>query len=770
MIELQHHIENDCLTDGIISIRELIHLFDSEELSDKYCSLFTKYIIPFAKEIDYARDIDFDFSNPENTCRKRVPYICKVLKGLDSTEVAILCIRNITNSMSLMSDSALTNLCSGISRSLERAFKLDYIQDRLKINIGLRLLTLFRDCFPDMISWELASSGKHSQYLIHITDNKGFDILKTNLQYCLSIISDPMVPMVVPPKDWESPVVGGYITEGMNKRHKLIRKCKVSSTDYRIQKDAMPTVYSALNHIQSVPWKVDYESYEVLKWAFTEDLSIGKLPSSEVKPKLPYPLQKGESPTTPDQKEVVHKWYAINENIKKENQSSYSKRLIIRSVFNIIEYLKDKEVETLWFPHNLDYRGRVYPITPVFNPQGIDYIKSLLKFKDGKRIGSKDAIRWMAIHGANLYGYDKAPLDAREDWADYHKFNIQMSVYNWKSTDWWRKADKPFQFLAWCREWVGILEWGVDWVSHMPVALDGSCSGIQHYSAMLRDPIGGSAVNLLPSDVPNDIYQVVADKVLELIKEDNSDIAKEWIRYGIDRKLTKRSVMTLPYGLTKYSCREYIRSDIAESGKGQFSSMKDSIWFFADMLWKSIDSTLVGAQVAMEFLRQVASEVSKDGEHIEWVSPTGFPVIQKNMRKTSKRCEVTVDSKSEGKRTYYLRVFEESDKLDISKQVNAICPNFIHSYDASHLIMSVHRASVEGISAFSMIHDSFGTYASDIGQFRDIIRKSFADIYTFNNALLLLWEAYSDKLGHIDIPKIGNLELSKILESDYAFS
>lgn len=38
--------------------------------------------------------------------------------------------------------------------------------------------------------------------------------------------------------------------------------------------------------------------------------------------------------------------------------------------------------------------------------------------------------------------------------------------------------------------------------------MDGSCNGLQHYAALGRDEAGGAAVNLLPSDAPQDVYKV----------------------------------------------------------------------------------------------------------------------------------------------------------------------------------------------------------------------------------------------------------------------
>lgn len=46
------------------------------------------------------------------------------------------------------------------------------------------------------------------------------------------------------------------------------------------------------------------------------------------------------------------------------------------------------------------------------------------------------------------------------------------------------------------------------YMSHLPVHMDGSCNGLQHYAALGRDEAGGKAVNLLPSDKPQDVYKV----------------------------------------------------------------------------------------------------------------------------------------------------------------------------------------------------------------------------------------------------------------------
>src|SRR5690606_26884152 len=125
---------------------------------------------------------------------------------------------------------------------------------------------------------------------------------------------------------------------------------------------------------------------------------------------------------------------------------------------------------------------------------------------------------------------------------------------------------KPWQFLAFLFEYAEAMATGSpeDYVSYLPVGLDGSCNGLQNFSAMLRDPVGGKATNLIPGDKPNDIYAQVAavcKSKLEglLLKpaypvtdtETSHEYARRWLSFGIDRKVAKRPVMTLPYGSTR---------------------------------------------------------------------------------------------------------------------------------------------------------------------------------------------------------------------------
>jgi DNA-directed RNA polymerase len=49
-----------------------------------------------------------------------------------------------------------------------------------------------------------------------------------------------------------------------------------------------------------------------------------------------------------------------------------------------------------YFPHNLDFRGRAYPIPPHLNHLGSDICRSLLTFADKKPLG-KHGLYWLKV-------------------------------------------------------------------------------------------------------------------------------------------------------------------------------------------------------------------------------------------------------------------------------------------------------------------------------------------------------------------------------------
>lgn len=165
----------------------------------------------------------------------------------------------------------------------------------------------------------------------------------------------------------------------------------------------------------------------------------------------------------------------------------------------------------IYFPHNIDFRGRAYTMHPNLSHLGSDLCRGLLKFAQTRPLG-EHGLKWLRIQVANVYGggVDKLPLDKREQFIIDNMQLISDSATNpLRGERWWLQAEDPWQCLAGCMELHKACQHQDphEFESSLPVHQDGSCNGLQHYAALARDEEGGRAVNLLPSDAPQDVYK-----------------------------------------------------------------------------------------------------------------------------------------------------------------------------------------------------------------------------------------------------------------------
>lgn len=330
-----------------------------------------------------------------------------------------------------------------------------------------------------------------------------------NRNAATELLTPAYLPMVMPPKPWTSPFSGGYWTDVV--RH--VRLVKTSNRDYLedLRHTEMPAVYEAINAIQDTAWRVNTSVLETLARVWDAGLEVGQLPARE---DFPLPTKPHDIETNEEARKA---WSKAATRVHEKNERLRSKRLQVAKTLWVAEMFKDDAA--IYFPHQMDFRGRVYAVSMFLNPQACDYAKALLTFSNGKPINNEAAAEWLMIHGANTYGYDKASLDERVQWVKDNRPRILACASDPLANRWWCDADKPWQFLAFCFDFTGYYNTGYGYVSALPIALDGTCNGLQHFSAMLRDEVGGRAVNLVPSDKPQDIYQRVAGRVIERLEE-----------------------------------------------------------------------------------------------------------------------------------------------------------------------------------------------------------------------------------------------------------
>ncbi len=537
----------------------------------------------------------------------------------------------------------------------------------------------------------------------------------------------------------------------------------------------MKPVYDAVNIMQETEWVINKPVYEVISKLIESDDGMGNLPTNPQT--IPLPIKEvdveNNDKTSPTYKENLVKWKRQASLVYKDRAKSKSKYIQVRQILTEAQLLLDR---SFFYPYQLDFRGRIYPKPAMLSPQGADYSRALIKFKYGKQMKENNSFDDFAIAGAGLYGeVDKEDIQTRLDWV---KDRLDLFVSYAKepliNTD-WSKADKPFCFLAWCFELKDFAETGYDatFITTLPIQSDCSNSGLQHYSAMMRDPVGGKATNLIPSNKPEDVYRIVAEKVIEKLKTKTDPMAKLWLDYGVDRKLCKKPVMCLPYSLTQYSCRQYLqdhveKEKIEKSRPHYFGEdlFKATNWL-TPIVWQSINEVIVGAKEIMGFLKTVSRLVASENLPVTWTTPKplNFPVQMMCYKKESKRVKTKM-----GDSIIKLSIQSDTDEIDKRKTAQSICPNLIHSLDASVLQLAVIKAKEKGVTNFSLIHDSFGCVAPDVAKLSEAIREAFCEVYeqdVLTNWAMEMKQMLSDKNAKKfpHIPVRGELDLSLVKQS-----
>lgn len=601
-----------------------------------------------------------------------------------------------------------------------------------------------------------------------------------------------LCPTIIPPKPWESYEEGGYHGELQSSTSLLRLRDQRTAFGKRYLKKLgqmeLTSVRKAINSIQATPWKINTKVLEVMRRVVELGGGRAGIPYINEAPKpMILPANPSEEQLK-DYRKVMVGYY---------KDETSRKSLALRAIGNIKTAEEFSKYDKIYFPCNMDFRGRVYPL-PSFSFQGDDLNKGLILFADAPACEDMEDINWLAVHGANLAGVDKVSYDDRIQWVKDNEFEILASALDPLTNTFWMEQDEPCQFLAFCFEWQAWKQWEKEhgtpkgFVSGIPVAFDGTCSGLQHFSAILRDPIGGAAVNLLPSDKPNDIYGVVAAKVNTAIDQDlqngtldnvtdtkikfgTKTLAQIWKMYGVTRKVTKRSVMTLAYGSKEYGFRDQIYEDIIKKDMQEQKKAsvftEENCWqastYMAKLIWNAVRVTVVAAVEGMKWLQDCAKLVTKKGQVVTWTTPMGLPIQQSYMECESRQVRLRCAGKNI--RLYSLNM---TGNIDKRAQAQGVAPNFIHSMDASHLQLTVCNAIDAGIHHFAMIHDSYGAPVAAAKHMYKVVRESFIQMYTnydvlenFKNDMLKLSDT---KLP--DFPARGTLDLTEIIKSKYIFS
>jgi DNA-directed RNA polymerase len=573
--------------------------------------------------------------------------------------------------------------------------------------------------------------------------------------------------MLVQPTPWTSVTQGGYLSSPW---HPLLKRGGYRRADYGIVSTKLQHsgMLEIINSIQEQPLSILPGMHSLITELWKDGGGALGVPQRAYPDAPAYPLPDGwkDADCAPEELEdnklihegwlsVMHGWYAG----KKKHTSA------VLEMHQLVKGL-DQPEQPQWFPLFTDSRGRMY-YRGRLNPQGSDRAKALLAFHQAKPLGER-GLYWLKVALANSFGYDKTRFDARVQWVHDNWECIREGSRRPQDSDFYRSnTEAPCMAVAIAQELVGALESTnpEGYMSRVPVHMDATCSGLQHLSALLRDPDGGIQVNLVDNGqaMKSDLYTAVADRALELAKQDcngqYAEFADFWLTVGIPRSLAKRPVMTFCYGVTFRGVMRYVDEFLYTEGIRLHGKQVPFKYrrYCTELLLRAIAAAVPKAAEFMQWLQRSVRD--RQTETLQWTTAVGFPVVQYIEAVERKRVNVRSCGINQ------VVIYDRTGQADGMRMRNGIVPNLVHSNDAAHWYMTAQRMRQQGLSCVG-IHDSFGTHAADVDSMHTIIRESFVSLYQDYD----LVQNYMESNGiEIPAPSTGTLDLELFKQSEFGF-
>jgi len=599
----------------------------------------------------------------------------------------------------------------------------------IRIKLGAWLL----DCIMESSQWFMKQSIRQGRKTsIFVVPTPEFMDIKDEVMANAELFAPLAWPMLIPPKDWTNESAGGYMLNEVMHGHDLVRRGNHS----RIQGE---TPLAFLNKIQKVGYTCNSFTVKVASTLQDKGIAVGKF----------LPIIHYDLPPKPvdiaENKDSRKAYRRAAAEVMNKRAAEFKKSCRTRMTMEAVDRFKDRD--RFFIPWSFDYRGRAYPIPAFLTPQDTDFGKSLIRSADESYI-TESGKKWLAFQVATTYGLDKATMAERLSWT-HNNINLiaKVAIDPIRNRVEWEVADEPWQFLAACEEYYSVVITEERKTTGLFVATDATCSGLQILAGLARDRSTAQLVNVLPADRPQDAYKVVAD-----IAKPNCPMH---IQKVMDRKTVKRTVMTIPYNAKPYSNRSYIRDALLEKG---IEIDKEDLTVTVQAVRDAMNKVVPGPMSVMKWIEdEVTKAVKRGATELQWVTPSGFVVNQRIMKKQVARLELQLLG-----RCQISVATDETNEVDINRHRAATAPNLIHSLDASLLHLSIDKFD----KPIALIHDSVLTQAVDMDELSAIIRETYMHLFAEHDYL----NDFASQIGaETEPPIIGDLKPESVIDSTYFF-
>ncbi|KAG9125065.1 DNA-directed RNA polymerase [Ceratobasidium sp. 392] len=583
------------------------------------------------------------------------------------------------------------------------------------------------------------------------------------------------LPMLVKPRPWEDYDKGGYLTL---KSSMMRVKDSFEQLTYLKHASAaghLDMVYECLDALGETPWRINEKILKVVLDVWNGGEAIAGIPPARLD------IEEPQKPADFDSNPRARASYLVNmKAILNDKRNNHGERCYTNYKLEVARAFINDE---FYMPHNVDFRGRAYPIPPHLNHIGDDLSRGLLLFAEARPLG-ETGLRWLKIHLANVFGYDKASFDEREEFVDDNMVNIMDSAeHPLDGLKWWQKADDPWQCLATCMELTAAMAEPNPalYESRQPVHQDGTCNGLQHYAALGGDETGAQHVNLEEGERPADVYSHVARMVDKVVDAEaaQGDAHAMLVQGKITRKVVKQTVMTTVYGVTFIGARDQIERqlrDVAGISREEAWSVatylaKRVLGCIGDLFhgasqiqhWLSLSARLIAKSIpddrmpAVEKInvRDIAQERMTS---VIWTTALGLPIVQPYRKPKKKQIMTALQS-------VFISDPNLPTQVDPMKQSAAFPPNFVHSLDATHMMLTALECRASAIT-FASVHDSYWTHASTVNEMSAIIRDTFIALHSSDILVKLRAEFMERYAGYrVPLSTLTDNELCQILKT-----
>nr|QWO71472.1 RNA polymerase [Termitomyces sp. T70a] len=428
--------------------------------------------------------------------------------------------------------------------------------------------------------------------------------------------------------------------------------------------------------------------------------------------------------------------------IKMKKLSSNSKYHLYSNIINLATLYKDQEFYLLVF---VNFRGRIYPLSNYLNYQGGDLARSLILFADGySEKLNETGIECLNIYLANLASYDKLPWNRRlskvngvvDDYLD--SLRVSKVKYIEDNID---RITEPFQFMSIMYAKLYHIRNANTLISN-PILFDASCSGIQHIASLTLEKELANNVNVISEatspkeELPQDFYSYALDKIRTRLLE--SDIV-ELRDIKLNRKMIKRSVMTIPYNISMAGIGEHLMEHFESNWvlkekfikipgeatiSGKEVNLNGSMYGnLTKIIYFVLTKELPSLKLLTEYFNGMIDICTKLNLPVTWVTPAGLKISYTNMKFESTRIKANL-LPSSNKTTIKL----PTDSMDVMSMKRSFMPNFVHSLDAANVHLLLNSISMKGLPIYT-IHDCFAGTPNNMLLLEKMVKEAFIEIY-----------------------------------------